>query len=275
MILLNRPVVSIVISIYNGENVIRRALDSCIFQTMPDFELIAINDGSTDNTLNVLLEYEKKDKRILIIDRENRGLSASINEGVSLAKGFWIARMDADDVSLPNRLEKQIAYLTKHEDIDVLGSCAYLQNGDGQYLGISCLPQNHDELIRIMHKASPFIHPSVVFRRDSFVREGGFREDLRRAQDYELWSRMAGKYRFHNLQEPLIIYTYRERLNIQSLLSAARVRFFVGIRLGKPFSGAFISLRSLLVGMLVILRLYRRRTSRGLYANGRRPLYKP
>ena len=125
------------------------------------------------------------------------------------------------------------------------------------------LPEEHESIIKIMYKTSPIIHPSVVMRRESIVAVGGYREDLMRAQDYELWSRLFDKCRFHNLQDPLLIYSVSERLRLKSVFQAAYIRLLVGWRIGQPVAAAFIALLNIFVGILSASSFYRTRTVKG------------
>lgn len=259
----NIPEVSVIMSVFNEEEHLHESIDSILNQTFADFEFIIVDDGSTDRTCDVLSDYEKKDVRIKVFRQENKGLAVSLNNGISRSKGKLIARMDADDMALPERLEKQVAYLKSHPGVDVLGTAALLRNAQGEKLGIMVLPEEHESIIKIMYKASPIIHPSVIMRRETILSVGGYREDLARAQDYELWSRLFNKCRFHNLQTPLLIYSVRERLRLRSVFQAAYVRLLVGWRIGRPVAAAFITLLNVFVGVLSASSLYRSRTVRG------------
>ena len=255
--------VSVVMSVFNGEEHLHESIDSILNQTFTDFEFIIIDDGSTDLTCDILSDYEKKDVRVKVFRQENKGLAVSLNNGISRSKGMLIARMDADDTALPERLEKQVAYLKSHPEVDVLGTAALLRSAQGEKLGVMVLPEEHESIIKIMYKTSPIIHPSVVMRRESIVAVGGYREDLMRAQDYELWSRLFDKCRFHNLQDPLLIYSVRERLGLKSVFQAANIRLLVGWRIGRPVAAAFIALLNIFVGILSASSLYRSRTVKG------------
>ena len=206
-----------------------------------------------------------KDSRIKVIRQKNSGLALSLNKGISIATGAWIARMDADDVSMPMRLEKQLSYLEKHPEIDVLGTAAHLKAANGEDLGVKRMPESHDLLIQGMHKSSPFIHPSVMMRRKMLMSVGGYSENIMRAQDYELWSRIFKKYTFHNLQEPLLIYTVTERVRLKVIMQSARVRLIVGWRMGRPISSIITVAKNVFLGILCLSGLHRSREFRGGY----------
>ena len=259
----NMPEVSVIMSVFNdGENLVK-SIDSILKQTFTNFEFIIINDGSTDLTSDILTAYKNNDVRIKVIQQNNKGLASSLNTGINNSKAQLIARMDSDDVSLPERLEKQVAYLKQHSEVDILGSAAYLVSKQGDKLGVMQLPNEHNSLVNIMHKASPFIHPSVMMRRKAVLAVGGYREYLKRAQDYELWSRLFHRCRFHNLQEPLLIYTVGEMLSLKSIFRAAKVRLLVGWRIGRPIAAAYIVCLNIVLGILSASSIYRSRTIRG------------
>ena len=257
------PSVSVIMSVFNGEEHLHKSIDSILNQTFTDFEFIIINDGSTDRTSAILSDYEKNDARVKVFQQENKGLAVSLNNGISHSKANLIARMDSDDIALPDRLEKQVAYLKKHPEVGVLGTAAHLINAQGVKLGVMVLPEEHDSIVKIMYKSSPIIHPSVVMRREAVLAVGGYREDLKRAQDYELWSRLFHRCRFHNLQDPLLIYMVRERLRLKSVFQAANIRLLVGWRIGRPAAAAFVAFLNVIVGVLSASSMYRTRTIRG------------
>src|SRR3954468_5693657 len=116
------PTVSVLLAVYNARRYLRQAIDSILAQTFTDFEFIIIDDGSTDDTLAILREYEKRDGRIRLISRPNKGLTTTLNEGLALARGEFLARMDGDDVALPTRFEKQVTYLRDHPECVLVGS---------------------------------------------------------------------------------------------------------------------------------------------------------
>lgn len=260
-----RPKVSVLLSVYNEEKNIGNAIQSCLHQSFGDFELIIVDDGSTDRTLEVIESFAVFDTRIKFISRPNKGLAASLNDGLSEAKGEWVARMDADDISLPERLAVQLNYVYENPNVDVLGAAAYMRSQKGEQLGVFSLPSQHERLEKTIHRSSPFIHPSVIFKKEAVKAVGGYDERLRWAQDYDLWSRMIGSYNFHNLEEPLIIYTMPTGSSILALLTRARVRIVVGFRQRTVVRATFRAALGLFKGLLVRVGLYRSRADRGYY----------
>ncbi|MDQ8205632.1 glycosyltransferase [Pelagicoccus sp. SDUM812003] len=203
----NKPAISIVMSVYNSEKYLAESIESILHQTFTDFEFIIIDDGSADRSRSIIESYLAKDKRITLISRENKGLPYSLNEGIALAEGRYIARMDADDISLPNRIEKQIAFMDSHKEIGVCGTLAYLFQDNPTKRQVLRHPEDHDSLrVRLLFSVC-FIHPTVIIRKKLLDElDYIYNVDFNNSQDYELWSRLADKTRFFNIQQPLIYY---------------------------------------------------------------------
>lgn len=196
------PAVSVVLPVYNAEMYVGEAIKSILGQTFSDLELIVINDGSTDNSLDILQEFSGKDSRIKLVSRENQGLVATLNEGIRIADGRWIARMDADDISLPNRLERQVTWLER-KGIDICGSWVECF---GERSTIWRYPISHEGCEAQLLFDVPFAHPTVVARAEVF-RKLAYDKRYVCAQDYDLWQRawVAG-FKLGNVPEPLLRY---------------------------------------------------------------------
>ena len=209
------PLVSFLMSNYKTPPAyLRRALDSMLSQTMRDFEIVVINDGVKDASYDLLLEYAAKDDRIRLIENEeNLGLPASLNKGIDLCRGKYIARMDTDDICLPERLALQTNYMNAHPDVMFAGAWAYLFDEDethpvGQWTPVMCGREEHR--IRLLFSGEPLlIHPTVIFRA-SFLKEHGLRysEDpqFRYTEDYEFWTRCADCGAAGILEHPVLLY---------------------------------------------------------------------
>lgn len=200
---MTKPRVSVILPAYNAERFIGEAIDSILAQTYRDFELIIINDGSTDLTPDIIRQYAKKDKRIRFFNnRKNRGLIYVLNMGLRKVRGEYIARMDADDVSMPTRFEKQVAYLDANPDVGVLGT---LIEVFGLYMGhgIQKPVVELSDLITDNYVA----HPTVMIRA-SVMRKHGFQynPEYKHVEDYELWMRMVQVTKIHNITEVLLRY---------------------------------------------------------------------
>jgi glycosyltransferase involved in cell wall biosynthesis len=202
-------------SVYNGERFLRQAVESILNQTFPDFEFIVVDDGSTDGTAEILSGYAGADPRICVITQENRGLIQSLNRAIGVAQGEYMARMDADDISMPERLAVQVRWLDAHPQVAVLGTrydeidehSKVVRRGN-RYVGSALV-----ERALLQGNSSVFCHGSVMFRRACFERVGGYREQFKHAEDYDLWLRMAEHYELDNLAETL----YQHRLRLDSV----------------------------------------------------------
>ncbi|WNY31777.1 glycosyltransferase family 2 protein [Acinetobacter calcoaceticus] len=199
--------VSVVLPAYNAELYLKEAIDSVLSQTCTDFELIVINDGSLDRTEEIILSYS--DSRIVYVKNEqNLGLIGSLNKGIDLAKGKYIARMDADDICCPDRFEKQISFLENNNDYVICGTAAYrFYSNNKSNNNIFRVPES-DGLIRLKTLFnSPFIHPSIMMR-NSIVKEKILNFDIqyKYAEDYKFWSQLLKYGKAYNLQEKLLYY---------------------------------------------------------------------
>src|ERR1700748_3197615 len=198
------PEVSVVMSAYNAAAFIKEAIESILNQTYENFEFIIINDGSTDTTQSIIESY--KDTRIKLINQENKGLSKSLNIGIRNAVGKYIARMDADDISMPDRLEKQYHFLEKNLNCVVVGTNAKFIDANGHYLYNSDFPLEWTDIKnKLPH--SPFFHSSTMFLKEIFFKAGGYMEDVfHHFEDKILWNKMAVFGELRNIYEPLIYY---------------------------------------------------------------------
>lgn len=203
---MKNPLITVVMSVYNSEKYLDEAIQSILNQTFNDFEFIIINDGSTDNSLNIIKKYIRLDKRIVLISRENKGLIASLNEGIQQSKGKYIARMDADDISMPTRFEDQVEFMENNTHIGVCGT-AVIGFGDGIKKSIWKLSSNDSTLKTELLFSSIFAHPSIFLRKELITKYSlYYNHKFLHAEDYELWSRMANHTQFYNLKKPLIKY---------------------------------------------------------------------
>jgi len=200
------PMVSVVMAVKNGGQVVREAIDSILNQTFTDFEFIIINDGSTDETLEVISQYT--DSRIQVYSQENQGLACSLNRGVCLATGKYIARQDHDDISLPTRLEKQVAYLEANPKVGLLGTAAEIWDQTGPTGRYHLHPTDCALLTFDLIFNNPFVHTSWMFR-SSIINQIGYysiEPDREPPEDYEYVSRICREFEVRNLSEILVIY---------------------------------------------------------------------
>jgi glycosyltransferase involved in cell wall biosynthesis len=200
--------VSVVLPTYNGAQHLAQALDSILAQSFTDFEVIIINDGSTDKTATILEAYAKKDKRLRILTQKNKGLVASLNRGIELARGQYIARHDDDDISHPERFMKQVAFLDTHSEVVLVGSSMSVMDDAGQVLHNHAVLLQDPELRHELLVRSPFPHGSVMFHKAAAVKAGLYEKTTWPAEDYDLWLRISQQGGMANIDDYL--YTYRE-----------------------------------------------------------------
>jgi len=203
---MNVPNVSVVMGVFNGARFLREAVESILNQNFCDFEFIIVNDGSTDRTADILSRYEESDSRVIVCHQQNKGLIESLNTGCGLARGPYIARIDADDVAFPERLERQINYLERNPKVGLLGSSVNIINVLGRRVSTMAHP-SEDKVIRSrlfeLHNVA-ICHVSVVFRTELFRAVNGYRTAFAAAEDYDLWLRIAERSQVANLPEPLV-----------------------------------------------------------------------
>lgn len=200
---------SVIIPLYNKEKEIADTLNSVLNQSYKADEIIVVDDGSTDNSAKIIKEFMKKDQRIVLIDRENKGLPYSLNEGISKAKGEYIARMDADDISLPERFERQIKYM-EDNNLDVCGTFIKVFSESSNKVIIGKNPINHNDIKFALLFFSSLAHPTVMFRKEVFSKVN-YRVDYKVAQDYQLWIDIViTGYKVGNIPEVLLNYRQHE-----------------------------------------------------------------
>lgn len=193
---------------YNVADSVDAAVQSIRRQTFTDWEMVAVEDGSTDDTFSRLRAAASREPRIQVLrNNRNRGLAVSLNRGWRHARGELIARMDGDDASVPTRLATQVAFLDAHPDVAVLGGLVEFVDEDGCSMGVGKRPETHEELVSKMYKEIPFLHPTVMMRRGFLEELDGYDERLRRGEDVDLWLRGYRRFRFHNLQVPVLRYS--------------------------------------------------------------------
>jgi len=220
---MNHPIVSILMPVYNAEKYLREAVESILTQTLSDFELIILNDGSSDASHSILSEYQAKDARIVYRNfTQNRGLPSVLNDGMKMARGKYIARMDQDDISLPTRLQEQVSWMESHPELDVCGTWVELfgerQGERWQH------PVDHESIYARMLFNDALAHPTVIMRTSS-MREHNLLYDEKSLyiEDYELWSRALKFLKFANLGQVLLKYRIHTQ-NISVKYRAEQIR---------------------------------------------------
>ncbi len=216
--IVNKLQVSVLLPVYNGEVYLEEAIQSILDQTYDNFELVIINDGSTDQSASIIQKFN--DSRIRLFTQKNQGLAAALNRAVNLANGIYLARQDQDDISLPERLEKQVAFLERNPNCGMVGTWAEIWEKTDKTKRSHKHPVESQILKFELLFGNPFVHSSVMIRKTVFETVGLYSTDTSRQppEDYELWSRVAREFEVANIPE--ILHIYREVPN-----SISRVEF--------------------------------------------------
>ncbi|MEO5564239.1 MAG: glycosyltransferase [Chitinophagaceae bacterium] len=200
---MSTPVVTILMPAYNAAKYIKDAIQSVLVQSFTDFELLIVDDGSVDDTIAVIQSFT--DPRIKFIQRSHNGIACALNTGLQEAKGQYIARFDADDICMPGRLEKQVAFL-KADPGHVLcgGNAEYISEAGEHLFDFTCAGHAHEEIARQLYVYCPFIHSAVMYRKDAVMAAGGYSPHAHNFEDYLLWIQLSAYGRYANLNEQLI-----------------------------------------------------------------------
>jgi len=205
----NNPKISIIMPVYNVETFLSEAIESVLNQTFYDFEFVIINDGSTDNSLEIIKNYEKKDSRIVLLDnKENLGITKSLNIGLNKARGEYIARMDGDDISEKERIEIQYDFLKKNRDVFLVGTETKRIDEKGTVFGIFKPVFTKNELMKNILENNLIYHPTIMMKnkKDLF-----YREKMYYVEDYDLYLRLISEgKKLDNISLPLLKYRIRE-----------------------------------------------------------------
>lgn len=264
---MNEKLVSIIMGVYNGEKRVQRCVDSIIAQTYEKWELIICDDCSTDNTFEVLHDLQKKDQRIVVIQNDkNSKLAYSLNHCLKYAKGEYIARMDDDDISYPQRLEVEVNFLNTHPEYDVVGSSTEVSDGEkivSVRVSRKEIPSREDLFYGPCH-----MHPTIMMRKEAYERLNGYTvcERTNRGQDWDLWFRFyAMGMRGYNLKEPLLQYhespsDFKKR-NIKTAWMYTRTALFGYRLLGYPIYKYVYAFKPILSALVPsqLLRMYHKR----------------
>lgn len=199
------PELSVILTVYNRESYISAAIESILKQTFRDFELIVINDGSTDTTSVIIESY--LDPRIIYIQNEkNIGIVKSLNKGLSVSRGRYIAIMDSDDISMPERFSKQFNFLENNPEIGVCGTCINVIDKKGNLVGNISYPVSSNVISCLLLFYCCIAHPTTMYRKKVIQDVGNYNSEFIAALDYDLWTRTIGHYKFSNISEFLLNY---------------------------------------------------------------------
>ena len=216
-----KPRVSVIMSVYNAQLYLVEAIESILNQSFSNFEFLIVDDCSVDNSANILKVFAAKVTRIKVFtNKDNLGLTKNLNKLIHLAKGEFLARMDADDISLTERFTEQILFFDTHPTIDIVGTFSQDISEIGKIIGERTVPVSHKEIIKLLPKLNPLSHPTVMMRT-SVIREiEGYDERFKTSQDYHLWFKAVGNgCKIANIPKTLFQYrmndNYASRKNFQ------------------------------------------------------------
>ncbi|HTZ40600.1 MAG TPA: glycosyltransferase family A protein [Syntrophales bacterium] len=201
------PKVSVIMAVYNEERYLRGALESILNQTFADFELLIVNDGSTDGTEEIIRSC--RDSRIRLFNQENKGLTKSLNRALSLARANYFARMDGDDISQPQRFARQVEILDNNPTIGLVGSFVYRMDEKGGRCNLCSYPMESEGIREALWSTCPLCHPSVMYRRACVERVGPYREKVGPSEDLDFYFRVSEHFDVANISEPLLSYRVR------------------------------------------------------------------
>lgn len=209
------PTISVLMPVYNAQRYLAKAVESILNQTFGDFEFLIVNDGSTDRSLAILQRYAKRDDRIRLISRPNTGHLLALNEMLKLAQGEFIARMDADDIALPERFAHQVAFLRQHPDVVCVGGAQDFIDEAGRILFHYQEAEDNDEIQRLaLGGKTPINHPSAMMRRSAVLQVGGYDPTTYLAEDLDLWLKLGEIGKLANL--PITVTQYRQHSQSES-----------------------------------------------------------
>jgi glycosyltransferase involved in cell wall biosynthesis len=213
-----RPHVSVVMSVYNGERFLSEALESVLTQENCDFEVVVIEDGSTDSSGSILREYSRRDSRLIVHAQENEGLARALNRGFILARAPFVARLDQDDLAAPRRLERQRQFLREHADVAVVGGAVDFIDESGRPFSHWQYPLTDTAIRREFAHTTALVHSAVMVRKAAFERARGYRPIFTAALDLDLWLRLAERNEMANLPERVVSYRiHSAQMSIQHL----------------------------------------------------------
>lgn len=256
--------VSVIMSVYRQEEYISECLDSLISSQAGIDKIIVIDDFSDDDSISVVEKYSRLNQSIMVVrNPANLGLAKSLNRGVSLCDSNYIARIDSDDICLPNRIALQLDYMSNHPDVDILGSNATLIDMNSEVIGQTDVPLSHDEIVSALEFRNPMIHPSIMMKRSVLEKLAGYDESLRKAQDLDLWHRAAkAGFRFANLPDCLIKYRVDLNKSSKTIIKGFFVSFGYALK-NRSIKGVIFSCIDLGKYFLIKLGLYTPRSLRG------------
>jgi cellulose synthase/poly-beta-1,6-N-acetylglucosamine synthase-like glycosyltransferase len=204
------PQVTVVMPVFNAERYVCEAVESILSQTFGDFECLVFDDGSSDRSFELISQYPRRDSRVTVFQGDHEGYARWLNRGIELARGNFIARMDADDISLPDRFMRQVRFLSENPSVVAVGCDAYCIDQDGDMIGVARHETDSLELQKSLleGKLGVIAHPTAMIRRDALVRAGRYRPEYEPTEDLDLWLRLLGEGQLANIPDLLFKYRY-------------------------------------------------------------------
>lgn len=200
--------VTVLLPVYNGEAYVGKAIESILTQSYGDIELLVIDDGSKDSTPEILTRYLASDARVRVLRHDNHGVGYTLNRGMREARGRFIAELGADDLALPGRLEKQVAFMEEHPDYVAVGGYLSIVDLEDHPIGLRTYPTTDERLRASMLLFNPFGSPAIMYRRDDALAAGGYTARFSTCEDYDFLLRLATRGKVANLPEPLTAYRF-------------------------------------------------------------------
>lgn len=228
----NPPLISVVMPTFNSAKYLTAAISSILNQTLKNFEFIIIDDGSTDSTGKIIKRFSRKDKRIIIIKNKiNLGIVKSLNKGIEKSKGEYIARMDSDDWSYPDRLGKQISFMKKHPDVVICGGKINICDENLKIKSTRHYPTTDKKIRENIFEINPFAHPAVMYKKTAVIKAGGYNEKLFTVEDYDLYFRLGKFGKFRNLTSNLLkLRTHKNSVSNKFINKQARLNLYVRLK---------------------------------------------
>ena len=222
--MVSSPLISVILPVRDLRRYIAQAVDSILGQTLGDFELLAVDDGSTDGTSEILAQYAKQDPRVRVLAGPANGIARAMNMAVGASRGRLIARMDGDDISMPTRFEKQVRFLNENPQYVLVGAHCTLIDPEGRPI---CekpgMPDSHEQIDALLLEMKwPLVHPAVMIRADAIAKIGGYDEHYRTVEDHDLFLRLAEVGRLANLSEVLLLYRQHFKSAMHTTVEAQR-----------------------------------------------------
>jgi hypothetical protein len=203
---MTRPAVTVLMPVRNGARHVAEAVESILAQSLGEFEFIACDDGSIDETPRILAGFAARDARLRVLTLPAGGIVATLNAGLRVAQADWVARMDADDIAHPHRLRRQMEEAQRHPDAAAIGAAWRVVGPDGRFRRLMVPPTEPGAIAAALLRHNCLAHPTMLFRRAAVLAAGGYRSAFRCAEDYDLWLRLAERHELRAVAEPLLDY---------------------------------------------------------------------